>query len=439
MRARNRGFFASMESDEPIVEVNVEGGVPGDVERDVSDAVSDSEEIGSDVEALEDALDSVEEIEAISDAAEQSVEEGQGLDPVAAEIAEVAVESIYRRLGIPSHVKAMPSMESFGSTNSRKTATRIAIEGFSAQIKAIWAKIVAFFKSVYEKIVSFFKGLFNANAGVNKLLKGLKEKIKDLKGTPEEATFESKRVGSAFGESEGGSFKDKASKVLEAHIKATEGSLKLNEQVKKQITDLGGEVPRMLDSTAHSVDSVKTGMEDFIKAMKSTVTTTMSGKAEKDAIIVGGLVYGALIEFSVDEKDKTVNMEFKSGKEGREEKVGVLSKGDMEALVDAAISLSDGTEKYKAVIPMLKYNNEEVAKLAAKIGESMGKIDKPAEDDAKKTDTAAREALNDIRKYVVALGRLTVKLSSGLPGKNVQACKEVASYVTDSMKQYKVA
>lgn len=439
MRARNRGFFASMEGDEPVVEVNIEGGVPGDVERDVTDAVAEGDDIGEDVEALEDALDSVEEIEAISDAAEQSVEEGDGLDPVAAEIAEVAVESIYRRLGIPSHVKAMPSMESFGSSNSRKTATRIAIENFGAQIKAIWAKIVAFFKGIYEKVVSFFKGLFNANAGVNKLLKGLKEKIKDLKGTPEEATFESKRVGSAFGEAEGGSFKDKAGKVLEAHTSATLGSLKLNKDVKDRITAMVNEVPTMLDSSKHTTDSVKSGMEDFLKHVKTTVTTAMAGKAEKDAVVIGGLVYGALIEFSIDEKDKTVNMEFKSGKEGREEKVGVLSKGDMESLVEAALALSDGTEQYKAVIPMLKYNNEEVAKLAAKIGESMGKIDKPTEEDGKKVDTAARESLNDIRKYIVALGRLTVKLASGLPGKNVQACKEVASYVTDSMKQYKVA
>lgn len=127
-------------------------------EAEVAEADSEVEEL---VEAVEEAIDGVEEIEEIAEVAEGSVEAGDGLTEEAAEIAEVAVESICNRLGYKPAKRIIPAMESFGATSSRLDATKYALEGFKETITKIWEGIKAFFAKIGDALKALWNKLFD--------------------------------------------------------------------------------------------------------------------------------------------------------------------------------------------------------------------------------------------------------------------------------------
>ncbi len=161
-----RGLFAVLE-DELSAEI-----VPENTEQqerveeleaqvaqaEVTEADSEVEEL---VEAVEEAVDGVEEIEEIAEVAEGSVEAGDGLTEEAAEIAEVAVESICNRLGYKPAKRIIPAMESFGATSSRLDATKYALEGFKDTVAKIWEGIKAFFARIGDALKALWNKLFD--------------------------------------------------------------------------------------------------------------------------------------------------------------------------------------------------------------------------------------------------------------------------------------
>ena len=120
---------------------------------------------------ISDAIDSGEEevvnLNAIANQLENTVPNG-GAEPVSAHIAEIAVESIYRRLGITKPI--IPAIENFNDINSRKLATEhtiksirdtsnkieVTLEGFleklSLSVKALFGNVSAKFQR-YEGMV----------------------------------------------------------------------------------------------------------------------------------------------------------------------------------------------------------------------------------------------------------------------------------------------
>ncbi len=433
---RSRGFFAVMEDDAPIVEVNVDDGVPGEVERDVAEVSDAADEVQGDVEALEDAIDSAEDIEAIADAAEQSVEEGEGLDPVAAEIAEVAVESIYRRLGVPSHVRAMPSMESFGSKTSRKTATRVAVEGMMDKVKEIWKKVVEFFKNIYNKVVSFVTGLFATSESLIKTLKALETKVKDLKGVPEEDTVEDKRIPEAFGESEGSSMFEKAKKTLDAQETCMVGSLSLTNSISTAIKDVKSAIEKTTTAD-FAVKQPDADKEKMFSIVSAHFKNAFKAKDEGKNLVAGPYVYGYTLTLSENAKEEELELEIDKGKNSRSEKIAVLSRTEMEELRKLAYALALDVTSSKGMFEVMKHSSEHISGIASKAIEAMDKIEKNKEGEAKENDKATREAISVLRKYLVQLGNINLKVATFAPAKSVQACKEAVAYIALSMSQYK--
>jgi len=134
--------------------------------------------------AIEEAVEDIETVEEIADTVEEvsdaGGEGGEGLTEGEAVLAEEALSIVYRRLGIRGD-RVMPATESFRSANSRKAATRIGLEGIGETIKSVWEKIIAAIRSMWSKIVAFVKKLTDANVGLEKAAKALKEKLKKSK------------------------------------------------------------------------------------------------------------------------------------------------------------------------------------------------------------------------------------------------------------------
>ena len=149
-------------------------------QAEVTEAEGDVEEL---VEAVEEAVDAIEEVEEISEVAENSIEAGDGLTEEAAEIVEVAVESICNRLGYKPAKRIIPAMESFGATSSRLDATKYALEGFKETITKIWEGIKAFFARIGDTLKALWNKLFDAATKTRNraasLIKNLREVHED--------------------------------------------------------------------------------------------------------------------------------------------------------------------------------------------------------------------------------------------------------------------
>lgn len=129
--------------------------------EDLSSASAEIESVSSDAETLELIADKIE-----------ATEESGGLTPEAAEVVEVAVESIYARLGLPTK-KALPALEGFSNKDSRVKATHIAVEDIREMGKRLWEAIKKAFNQMIDWIVSFWKSLTDATVRIEKRAKAL--------------------------------------------------------------------------------------------------------------------------------------------------------------------------------------------------------------------------------------------------------------------------
>jgi hypothetical protein len=155
-----RGLVAAMESEtvdaEPVEEVMA----ADSAETSLVEAADAGAAIDAEVTQIESAQADSDTLGEIADTLEASEETG-GLDPVAAELTEVAIESIYSRLGIVR--KEKPAMEAFGDKQTRVRATQIAVEDIKARMKQIWEAIVAAFMRVADWLKNFFAAVMDSN------------------------------------------------------------------------------------------------------------------------------------------------------------------------------------------------------------------------------------------------------------------------------------
>lgn len=167
-----KGLFAALE-DEVIVGDETPEVDFAQVAEDSNEVYESSAEIENQSETVNSAVDDIGELSDVKDVMEDSIDKGEGLSSNAAELAAVAVEAICARLGIEKKRTIVPSLESFGSKNSRLTATKIAVEGIGETIEKAWQAIKAFFAKMWANIKSFFKKVWS-------ILVNFKNTAKDL-------------------------------------------------------------------------------------------------------------------------------------------------------------------------------------------------------------------------------------------------------------------
>ena len=142
-------------------------------EADLADINAERGEIDAADDAIGEAEDSVEALEAIRDALIEADKEG-GLTRGGANVLRVSLEHIYGRLGLPT-AKVTPALESFGGHATRQSSTQIAIESLSETAANIWKKIVEWAKKIWDWIVGWYKKLFDMNTKVKARAEALKQ------------------------------------------------------------------------------------------------------------------------------------------------------------------------------------------------------------------------------------------------------------------------
>lgn len=395
MNIRSRGFVAAMEDDGEVVEV-ASSELPAELHEEASEVDGEAQDVVDDVTDVEAAVSDAETLDNIADVAEASAEEGEGMDPVSAEIAEVAVEAIYARLGLTK--KATPSMEAFGSTGSRKAATRIAVEDWRDTVKRVWEGVKKFFATIWEKIKELYEKFVGLFRNLEKAAEAMKAKAMSLEGAAKEATMENASVAKAFGAA--GSVNASAvDTVLEGQkelmVQAVEASKVSNENISKLASEM---------------------------AAGKSFTSVGAFKTENKK----KLINGNKLTFEI--KDEKASFDVEEGKDKENTKVAVLKKDEMVKVCDSVISLAKEIDAYKKVLTDLQNMSKQVTKAAENISAAMSKDSSVNE---------ARESAMKAAKTCTSIASGVMKFATFAGSSSTQGGKLALTYVSASMAKYK--
>jgi phiKZ-like phage internal head proteins len=178
-----KGLVFAMENDEVSQAATGDQAIAqstAEVEEAASQVAAEAQEIAQLTEETDSAVADAGTLEKVQSAVAQTVQSGQGMDETTAQVAQVVVESICARLGIPGGHRLMPAVESFGSSNTRMAATKVALENaFTDTIKRIWEAIKKAIKTTWQKIKEFFLKFFDNTDKVRKHADALNAKAKE--------------------------------------------------------------------------------------------------------------------------------------------------------------------------------------------------------------------------------------------------------------------
>lgn len=169
-----------------------------DTESDAEQMEETAREISDLRASVEEASQEIESLGLLKDTMEESIERDEGLSEQAAEIAEIAIESLCNRLGVDVTKLAMPATESFGKISTRKLATEAVMDSVKNALKAIFDAIVKVVRYVGELIAKFVKSLSLNTEKLEKNVTVLKNAINNVKTEPRESNVESRETVNAF-------------------------------------------------------------------------------------------------------------------------------------------------------------------------------------------------------------------------------------------------
>lgn len=428
-----KGLVLAMEDDSS----NLENGddsiaeMQAEVESGVSENDAEVGQVDELVTSIEDAIVDADALGDIQEVVADKVEDGEGLSPEAAQIAEIAVEAICARLGMNSS-KVMPAMESFGSSNSRVTATRIAMENIGDTIKKVWEAIKKAFKSVWQKITDWFSKFFANSDKVKAYAEALRKQATELGDKVMDAKeIDNKSVASAFVVKKTSGL-DALLTVLKNHESVTTNALVAFTKIQQGVS--------LVTDSLKDITKVKTGdlsavAEAVSDDLKKTVTVDSEKTSEGDVTStkIGPFINGQLVVIAVseDKKKPSIKVSVESGESASSVKMKTLSQTEMTNVCDKVIGLMKVTDDYKKKQKDIESVNAAFVKMtdaAISFADEMANI--------VENNKEAKDTIATIRTFATDFNSLASRMTTMMPTMNVQAGRAACAYVKASLAQY---
>ncbi len=439
-----KGLFATLEDETGLAQVVADQGpvvpeVVAEVAEGSAELSQDAQEVGDLVAQVEDAQLADQELQQVADTMQQSIDEGTGLDTGAAQMAEIATESIMNRLGLKGQ-RVIPATESFGSSNSRVAATRIAMEGVVDTIKKIWEGIKNFLKMVWQKITDFFAKFFSNTDKLEKAAKALQDKVGGLGSkAPKEKKIDNSSIAAAF-KYNGKVNKDSVAAILGNHGAAVKGVNGLYTGALGLVNIVGGVLDEKKADEAQVTklfDSVEKLIESSQLSTKPEAKKTENGKdGEKLVVKHGPFVDGRYFVLEMTSKDKTelTSVSFTiddAEKEAKATEVQVLTVEEMHIVCNFVIDLAKETGEYKKFQPNIMKFGTEVTKIVDGVIGAATVIS-----DSVDNNHEFRRQLSVAKAAITGVSNVVSRSAVMLPAANVRAGNKALAYVQASMKQY---
>lgn len=163
--------------EEEKVDVNQNA---AETEAAASEITEQTSEISEVEEATTDAQGEAETLGSIQNTLTNAADSEEGIEPKTLEIAQIAIEAIYERLGFKAR-KALPSLEGLTQKDDFKDAARLTIESISDSVKKIWQAILKAFEMIAEKIKEFYHTFTQNRDALIKRIQAVKKAAEDAK------------------------------------------------------------------------------------------------------------------------------------------------------------------------------------------------------------------------------------------------------------------
>jgi hypothetical protein len=417
MSFRTKGLVLAIEDldNEVVPEVLVpETQAQAEVaQAEVNEQVAEVEELSA---AVEEAIDDAEALADVGEIMEEKVEDGEGLSPDAAAMAEVAVESIRARLGIRSAQRVVPAMESFGQSATRLQSTRIALEGITDVARRVWTAVKAAVLKVWEMIKSFFLGLVKNRKALLAHLEGLSKRVDDLQGTAKEAKLKTgaAKSFSVDGKADAGT----ASTVLESSEKLLTATVQAANAIRSTVGALASD-----DGN---------GVDDAVKSLGGKVEAAFAHAGKVKDGQYGHLVGGRSFVIQMSAENHSISLSVETNQKELAKEAAALQKSEMSNLLKQAIALVKNLQTFDKVEKELQDVQKAMAGLIDKVLTGGAAVVKKNE----KEDKSGSEALNNMAAAVRSLNNAVAKFGTAVPGLAFNAAKAAGDYVTASINNY---
>lgn len=420
-----RKFFALEEAE--LVN-SAEGGLTAsdviEANEGVDEVAVDAAEVDELATAIEDAEVAVDNLEEAAEILEEGVESGEGVSEETAEAVEVAVEAALNMLGASHRGHSlMPSLESWGSGQSRLAATKIALEGVTDKIKEIWKKIVEFVKSVAQKVMDFFVKFFD---NTDRLIKNATKAKQDISGKQDykvkEKTIKGGSAAKVFNKGDGTANFATASEVLKTHAALARGAKGVFSAFSVGFSAIQGAV-----NNSDKTEGLGAKLEDVVRGAASAI-----GQVEKTDVagttyytVKGTFAGGKKVAFTMMHGDKGKGVpkpgySVKDPAKTTVKEASTLTPDEASKLLEQVIELGKATAAFKEI----KGNLNEMVANTSKIADS---VLKSVDEHGSMTEARAwvTSSTNTISRYVTMT-----------PAWNVQIGNAAIAYVNSSANNW---
>jgi len=389
-------------TDDMELEAAPEVGEVADVQAEVQEEAADTAKSSDAISEGMDAADSLEQVEDLVSEAN----EGEGLDPVAAEAVRLAVESICARVGAnPKAMYSLYAVENFRSPSSRKANTQYALEGIGEFLKDMWKKIKAALTRNWEKVKAFWDKHVSSLGRVKKALDSMKTKISESSG---------KLKDKAYIEEAPSSLREAVGFNGDISVKSISTIIVTH----KELVDTSEKLVGAADAFNKSASSNISNPEASAQALGKWPDKTVGP-------VVGGVTIS--YKFERDKEEGAANLIVERENVDRKDKGGVslAEKNDVKGLVE---------EMSKLITDNIKYRDK-----VTKLQDAFNKLSLAIEK-AINNSNASEDKVKDMRNSM----KIAYKVNAKIPnitteclGLNIKLAKSVLSYAALCLSNYK--
>ena len=401
-------LFALEELDTGTTEVELEAapevGEVADVQVEVDAEIA---EAADSAEAIEEGMGAADQLDQVEEVVADAVENGEGLDPVAAESLRIAVEAICARIGAnPKAMYSLYATENFQSASSRKANSKIALESVGEFLKDLWKKIKAAMSRLWEKVKGFWDKHLSSLGRVKKALESMKRAVGESSGKLKDKAY-IEDAPSFLTDAVGGG--DISSKSFDAFVVAHTALLSASSEIVTKTTDFNS-------SATAGVASDEAAITAAVNKIKGTAPA-------KSAKLIGGVQ----IEYKFSEEGEgVVNLEIERENTDKADKGGVslAEKNDVKSALDKVLALINDNIKAKDKQTKLQ---ESFNKFSLAIEKSINGVQDPEK----------QKNLRNAMKVVYKINAKAPTIQNEVLGLNIKLAKAVLGYANLCLKNYK--
>ena len=419
--SRLKSLMIALEGDEVVPE-EVQPGVPAEVEASAADMVEDSRDVDELATAIEEAGDDVDDLEKIQDVVSDSIESGKGVEPVTAEMADIAVEAIRERLGIKGR-RFAPSLEAFNDKNTKLATSKVALEGVKDTLKKAFETIRKAISAMFERIIAFFQKHRQVNNSLRVAIMNSNRHRTDLKGkTAEETELKDERkLAIDLG--------NVPEALVREHVRVTTELFRLNGQASSIAERLiagcepGGETASDRGAALH---------DEMAVAFDGIMHKDMNCKQAKGmnkCFNVGGLFQGQSIFSTVEGKEGTDDFKIRVFRDQLHEESEVTK-------VLKVLSIDEQDDFLMSLMKVVDIN-EKLVNEQAPISKCKSSVEKALDKALTRYGDDAAADIKDLRDVSQFFMSMMAQLNLSISVMNVGLVKSGLQYVAACQKQFK--